>query len=204
MQWRDIAVLQCRVTIIGVVHAYCHSQHDNYRLARAAQGTECHQIIVEDWAKMEQPHGTLFLSMPSLLDPSLCPPGTHVIHAFTPDWIDNWKVAMQPRCVAHHRARVTTAAANLCIGKTPSHAKPGLSFVTFVCSEIALLGRPPQERHCAQVPNCIAQGLGAAEYERKKEEVADSIVARLESYFPGIKNAIVFRFAATSNPCQAS
>ena len=56
------------------------------------QGTECHQIIVEDWAKMEQPHGTLFLSMPSLLDPSLCPPGTHVIHAFTPDWIDDWKV----------------------------------------------------------------------------------------------------------------
>ena len=66
-----------------------------------AQGTECHQIIVEDWAKMEQPHGTLFLSMPSLLDPSLCPPGTHVIHAFTPDWIDNWKVhQMQQHCAS--------------------------------------------------------------------------------------------------------
>ena len=48
---------------------------------------------------MEQPHGTLFLSMPSLLDSSLCPSGTHVIHAFTPDWIDNWKVRSQPGCV---------------------------------------------------------------------------------------------------------
>ncbi len=64
----------------------------NERACVGSQGTECHQIIVEDWAKMEQPHGTLFLSMPSLLDASLCPPGTHVIHAFTPDWIDNWKV----------------------------------------------------------------------------------------------------------------
>ena len=36
--------------------------------------------------------GTLFASMPSLLDPSLAPAGRHVVHAFTPDYIDNWKV----------------------------------------------------------------------------------------------------------------
>lgn len=34
-----------------------------------------------------------------------------------------------------------------------------------------------------------------AEYERKKEEVADSIVARLEAYLPGITKAIIFRHA---------
>ena len=57
------------------------------------QDTECHQIIVEEWAKMEEPHGTLFLSMPSLLDPSVASPGTHVLHAFTPDWVDAWTVS---------------------------------------------------------------------------------------------------------------
>lgn len=54
------------------------------------EGTECHHIICEDWARMEDARGTLFVSIPSLLDPSLCPPGTHVFHAFTPDWVDAW------------------------------------------------------------------------------------------------------------------
>ncbi|MFM6135699.1 MAG: carotene isomerase, partial [Sphaerospermopsis kisseleviana] len=29
--------------------------------------------------------------IPTLLDPSLAPPEYHIIHAFTPDWIDNWR-----------------------------------------------------------------------------------------------------------------
>lgn len=41
---------------------------------------------------MEEPHGTLFVSIPSVLDPSLCPPGTHIVHMFTPDWMDAWQV----------------------------------------------------------------------------------------------------------------
>ena len=41
---------------------------------------------------MEKPKGTLFVSIPSLLDPSLAPEGTHVFHAFTPDWIDAYQV----------------------------------------------------------------------------------------------------------------
>ena len=53
-------------------------------------GTECHHIIVEDWARMEEAGGTLFVSIPSLLDPSLAPAGAHVFHAFTPDWIDSY------------------------------------------------------------------------------------------------------------------
>jgi hypothetical protein len=31
----------------------------------------------------QEPYGTLFVSIPSLLDPSLCPEGTHVFHIFT-------------------------------------------------------------------------------------------------------------------------
>jgi prolycopene isomerase len=54
-------------------------------------GTECHHILVEDWEKMEDPEGTIFVSIPTLLDPSLAPEGHHIIHAFTPDWIDRWQ-----------------------------------------------------------------------------------------------------------------
>ncbi|KAF5843654.1 carotenoid isomerase [Dunaliella salina] len=52
---------------------------------------DCHHVIVNDWSKLEDAYGTLFVSMPSLLDPSLAPPGKHIVHAFTPDWIDNWQ-----------------------------------------------------------------------------------------------------------------
>jgi phytoene dehydrogenase-like protein len=41
--------------------------------------------------RMEDAHGTLFVSLPSVLDPSVAPAGQHVVHAFTPDWIDDWK-----------------------------------------------------------------------------------------------------------------
>ncbi len=52
---------------------------------------DCHHILLEDWAKMEEEQGTIFLSIPTLLDPSLAPPGYHIFHAFTPSWISAWQ-----------------------------------------------------------------------------------------------------------------
>lgn len=52
---------------------------------------DCHHIIVEDWARMEESYGTLFLSIPTLLDPSLAPPGHHIFHSFTPCWMEEWQ-----------------------------------------------------------------------------------------------------------------
>ncbi|MDZ7960661.1 MAG: carotene isomerase [Aulosira sp. DedQUE10] len=54
-------------------------------------GTECHHILLEDWQQMTKAQGTIFVSIPTLLDPDLAPAGHHIIHAFTPDWIDNWQ-----------------------------------------------------------------------------------------------------------------
>ena len=54
-------------------------------------GTECHHILLEDWECMEAAKGTIFVSIPTLLDPDLAPSGHHIIHAFTPDWIENWQ-----------------------------------------------------------------------------------------------------------------
>ncbi|MBD2088400.1 carotene isomerase [Microcoleus sp. FACHB-1515] len=54
-------------------------------------GTECHHILLEDWSRMEAAEGTIFVSIPTLLDPDLAPAGHHIIHTFTPSWIEDWQ-----------------------------------------------------------------------------------------------------------------
>ncbi|MEO0988368.1 MAG: carotenoid isomerase [Cyanobacteria bacterium J06639_14] len=53
--------------------------------------TDCHQILLDDWADLEAAGGTLFVSIPTLLDPSLAPCDRHIIHAFTPSWLSDWQ-----------------------------------------------------------------------------------------------------------------
>jgi prolycopene isomerase len=50
----------------------------------------CHHVLLESWEKMEDSHGTIFVSIPTLLDPELAPPGHHIIHTFSPSWISDW------------------------------------------------------------------------------------------------------------------
>ncbi|MCP2731942.1 carotene isomerase [Symplocastrum sp. BBK-W-15] len=59
-------------------------------------GTECHHILLEDWDKMQDSQGTIFVSIPTLLDPDLAPEGHHIIHTFTPSWIEEWQ-GLSPR-----------------------------------------------------------------------------------------------------------
>ncbi|NEO26670.1 MAG: carotene isomerase [Kamptonema sp. SIO4C4] len=54
-------------------------------------GTECHHILLENWDNMEDPEGTIFVSIPTLLDPNLAPEGHHIIHTFTPSWMSDWQ-----------------------------------------------------------------------------------------------------------------
>ena len=51
----------------------------------------CHHIIVENWDELENEKGVIFISIPTLLDPSLAPEGSHIIHAFTPSSINEWE-----------------------------------------------------------------------------------------------------------------
>ncbi|GAX80223.1 hypothetical protein CEUSTIGMA_g7661.t1 [Chlamydomonas eustigma] len=107
------------------------SMHIGVKADVLPPGTDCHHIILENWDKMEEPRETIFLSMPSLLDPSLAPEGHHIVHAFTPDWIDAW------------------------------------------------------------------QGLSPEDYERKKEEVAESLCKRIEAVIPGLRGAITLKEVGT-------
>jgi prolycopene isomerase len=54
------------------------------------EGFHCHHLVLEDWAEMEGEQGVIFVSIPTLLDPSLAPEGRHIVHTFTPSDIKYW------------------------------------------------------------------------------------------------------------------
>ena len=62
-------------------------------------GTHCHHLLLEDWQAMEDEQGVVFVSMPSLLDPSLAPPDRHIVHAFSPSSIEAWS-GLEPAAYA--------------------------------------------------------------------------------------------------------
>lgn len=72
------------------------SLHLGVEAAILPLGTDCHHIILEDWERMEASEGTIFVSIPTLLDPSLAPDGYHIIHSFTPSWMEDWQ-GLSPR-----------------------------------------------------------------------------------------------------------
>lgn len=44
---------------------------------------DCHHLIVNDWEDLEAPQNVCIISIPSVFDSSLAPPGKAVIHAYT-------------------------------------------------------------------------------------------------------------------------
>lgn len=46
----------------------------------------------DDWSNLEKPYGSIFLSIPTVLDPSLAPEGHHILHIFTTAGIEDWEV----------------------------------------------------------------------------------------------------------------
>jgi prolycopene isomerase len=82
--------------------------------------TDCHHVLLDDWQRMEVSGGTLFVSIPTLLDATLAPEGHHIIHAFTPSWFEEW-TKLSP---SHYQAK-KKAAAEQVIDRL-NHLFPGL------------------------------------------------------------------------------
>ncbi|KAA8516839.1 hypothetical protein F0562_017343 [Nyssa sinensis] len=54
--------------------------------------TDCHHFVLEnDWTSLEKPYGSIFLSIPTVLDSSLAPDGHHILHIFTTSSIEDWE-----------------------------------------------------------------------------------------------------------------
>ncbi len=51
----------------------------------------CHHLLLEQWQEINSEQGVAFLSIPTLLDPSLAPEGRHIVHAFTPSSLQSWE-----------------------------------------------------------------------------------------------------------------
>ena len=73
------------------------------------KGLHCHHLLLEDWAAMEDEQGVIFVSIPTLLDPSLAPEGRHIVHTFTPSDIQTWN-DLSPSA---YKAKKTADAARL-------------------------------------------------------------------------------------------
>ncbi|WP_320668003.1 carotenoid isomerase [Prochlorococcus sp. MIT 1307] len=67
------------------------SLHLGVNSSSIPKGTHCHHLILDKWDEMENEEGVIFISIPTLLDPSLAPQGKHILHAFTPSSIKGWK-----------------------------------------------------------------------------------------------------------------
>lgn len=53
---------------------------------------DCHHFVLEDdWTNLEKPYGSIFLSIPTVLDSSLAPEGHHILHIFTTSSIEDWE-----------------------------------------------------------------------------------------------------------------
>ncbi len=55
------------------------------------EGFHVHHVLVDEWESYNKPGGTIYFSAPSILDPSLAPPGKHVVHAFVTSEVDEWQ-----------------------------------------------------------------------------------------------------------------
>ncbi|XP_022766905.1 prolycopene isomerase, chloroplastic isoform X1 [Durio zibethinus] len=54
--------------------------------------TDCHHFVLEDdWTRLEESYGSIFLSIPTVLDSSLAPKGHHILHIFTTSSIEDWE-----------------------------------------------------------------------------------------------------------------
>ncbi|TYH88058.1 hypothetical protein ES332_D01G160900v1 [Gossypium tomentosum] len=54
--------------------------------------TDCHHFVLEDdWTRLEEPYGSIFLSIPTVLDSSLAPKGRHILHIFTTSPLEDWE-----------------------------------------------------------------------------------------------------------------
>ena len=67
------------------------SLHLGVRAELIPEGTHVHHLLLERWEEIEAEQGTVFVSMPSLLDPSLAPAGHHIVHTFTPSSMEAWQ-----------------------------------------------------------------------------------------------------------------
>lgn len=83
---------------------------------RVEDEMDCHHIILDDWNDLEaaeDARGTLFVSIPTVLDKSIAPSGMHIVHVFTPSWLSEWRGLSTSEYEAKKRSMLKTMVERL-------------------------------------------------------------------------------------------
>ncbi|GJQ09754.1 hypothetical protein GpartN1_g1545.t1 [Galdieria partita] len=101
---------------------------------------DCHHIVLENWEEMEtakDAQGTIFVSIPTVLDSSLAPAGYHIFHIFTPSWMEEW-IGLSPEEYKEKKQRLK----NHILARLEKAVFPGLTSAI----QQAIVGSPRTHR----------------------------------------------------------
>lgn len=74
-------------------------------------GFNVHHILVEEWDRYDELGGTIYFSAPTILDPSLAPPGKHTLHLFVTS--ETWQWYKDNRTSPEYRQKKEAYARSL-------------------------------------------------------------------------------------------
>lgn len=78
------ALPQCKSFMHVHLGVRCHDLIEASNTGGTEFSPRCHYAVVDDWNKpIDAPGNVIIVSIPSVLDPSLAPPGCHTVHAYT-------------------------------------------------------------------------------------------------------------------------
>lgn len=78
------ATPQCKSFMHVHLGVRCHDLIEASGEGDDAFNPRCHYAVVADWEKpIDAAGNVIIVSIPSVLDPSLAPPGCHAVHAYT-------------------------------------------------------------------------------------------------------------------------
>ncbi|KAF9592613.1 hypothetical protein IFM89_016261 [Coptis chinensis] len=144
--------------------------------------TDCHHFVLENgWDSLEEPYGSIFLSIPTILDSSLAPEGRHILHIFTTSCMEDWKGLPQKEYEAKKEL-----VADVIISRLEKKLFPGLK-ASIVFKEI---GTPKTHRRYlardngtyGPMPRTIPKGLLGMPFNTT---AVDGLYCVGDSCFPG-------------------
>eukprot|EP00897_Mesotaenium_endlicherianum_P006473 jgi/Mesen1/5854/ME000298S05133 len=110
--------------------------HLGFDAKDAPSDLEIHHIVVNDWGPgVDAAQNVVLLSVPSVLDPSLAPPGKHTLHAYTPGtepfevWRGLDRRSPEYRALKEERAEVMWKAVERVLGPKFSRDRVEVSLI---------------------------------------------------------------------------
>uniref|UniRef100_A0A7S0BTZ9 prolycopene isomerase n=1 Tax=Rhodosorus marinus TaxID=101924 RepID=A0A7S0BTZ9_9RHOD len=168
------------------------SLHAGVKRDKLPKDLECHMIILDDYENMENcrdAEGTLFVSVPTVLDSTIAPDNRHIFHIFTASDMDEWEGLSS----AEYKEKKEELAAKM-LKKVEAAAVPGLTDSV----ELLEVGTPRTHRRFlgridgtyGPVPRRVLRGLSSMPFNKT---AVPGLYCVGDSSFPGQGlNAVAF------------